>query len=140
MPYPIVIFRYFIIKEPMAKRTAKEFTSVYGFIASLISFAVGFAFNNYLILAVILIWSFVNYFVLVSGKAKVSPESNDINTQTTISSDIAKNTIENTTYNRQSQIDQEKADNPDQSLYCTACGTKLDPDSIYCDKCGRKVN
>ena len=68
---PIIIYRYAVRKEPVDRRKAEEITIIYGLVAIIVmavlilvadvSLAPGGA---------ILLWSFVNYRMLVSGKKK----------------------------------------------------------------------
>ncbi len=69
---PIVIYRYLIVKIPVKKKNAKKITFIYAFAAFFVLCNVLTAFfTNGMGGIIILIWSFVNYRILVGGR---SPE------------------------------------------------------------------
>jgi len=71
---PIIIFRYAIRKGPVEKKKAKKITIIYGICAFIVMSAIVFVINGSGAAGgAILLWSWVNYRVLTSGKGKAAP-------------------------------------------------------------------
>lgn len=72
---PIIIYRYAIRQRPVKRKTAKIITIVYGVVAFLIMSIIVFSISRSAISgSAVVIWSFVNYKMLVSGAQEETEE------------------------------------------------------------------
>ena len=119
---PIIIYRFAIRKKPVEKKKAKRITIIYGIIAFILMSILIFAANGEGAAGgAILLWSLVNYRVLVGGekKQKISPVSE----------------LERLG----AASDPSQEDDLPAITFCHKCGNKLMPNSLFCNKCGARV-
>lgn len=126
---PIFIYRYAIRRRPMDRKPAKILTvlyAVFGFIImSLIMFTVNHSAASG---GGVLLWSFVNYKVLIGGSDKIGfLQKNPSYANTESGADIAPQTQKS-----------EEAISP-KVTRCRYCGAQLPEGNAYCHKCGAKV-
>lgn len=134
---PIIIYRYSIIKHPVAKAKAKKITIIYGVIAFIVMSILIVAINgNGAAGGAILLWSWINYRILVNGKP-LDTEEPEVQPSIFLKEDsqtamVASNLLEATPTSQ---------DDPDESnvVFCYKCGTKLDKKNQFCHKCGTKI-
>ena len=122
---PIIIYRYMIVKKPVEEKKAKQITIIYGIIGFVIMSVLIFALNGSGVAgSSILLWSWVNYRILVSG---TQPENQQVQESPYVEEVIHRETGEKET-KTQPVI-----------RFCYQCGNKLIPNSRFCDQCGTKV-
>jgi hypothetical protein len=127
---PIMIYRYAIKKSPIEPKKAKKISIIYGIAAFIVMFALILIANGSATWGGgILLWSYVNYRVLIGGK---KPSAGTPSTAV-----YESNPVELTKEN----IEAEKSKDllHYEILYCHKCGNKLLSGSMFCDKCGAKI-
>lgn len=158
---PIIIYRYAIRKAPVEKKKAKRITIIYGICAFLVMSAIIFAINGSGAAGgAILLWSYINYCVLIGGKrpdrfpTEMSPEDVDESTlaltglqqhieqsATDLLPDSEGISLESqeSPGNLTESEDSEPLPSRAEIEYCHKCGNKLQSDSLFCNKCGIKI-
>lgn len=163
---PIIIYRYFIRKSPVEKKTGILITLAYAFVALLVMSLLKFTTTGSGVAgSAITFWSFINYTMLVGGKKVTgdsSPASAYVSTtpsppvstapsapviatasNTVIATPPAPVGIDERYVAPQAQEHPETAQTEssynDQILYCHKCGFKLQEDSVFCSRCGTKI-
>ncbi|MGE4352848.1 MAG: zinc ribbon domain-containing protein [Oscillospiraceae bacterium] len=153
---PIVIYRYAIRKAPVAPRKALNITIYYGIFALLVIAVLGVILRNGIGAAtLVLVWSYVNYYILVGKRAHAdadirpdAPEENAPAAQAPVFQPEAA--ADETAIDGGAQsagMDETPADAAQTQTgddipeikYCYKCGNKLQPNSLFCDKCGTKI-
>jgi hypothetical protein len=135
---PIIIYRYAIRKAPVDVRKAKRITIIYGICAFFIMSALIFALRGSGVAGgAILLWGWVNYRVLVGGKAEAASSEPADNATFEASAPNIDNTntqIEIAAPPSYSERSFKPADHT-----CPACGTPVPEESKFCHKCGAKT-
>lgn len=155
---PIIIYRYAIKKEPVSKKKAKRITIIYAipafFVMSLIIFSIngsGAAGGS------IILWSYINYRMLIGGKKEANAKTEPIAEQQNLSitdapvSDTEPNN-ENSATSGVSKVhvtvsQKKSAPKPSDAdrqpipkiAFCRKCGNKLSEGSRFCNMCGTEV-
>lgn len=130
---PIIIYRYGIRKKPTEAKTAKKITIIYGVCAFIVMSVIIFAINGGGAAGgAILLWSWVNYRVLIGGKPDNStPESvEDASSQDSVAEIETLSSI---------KVDEQTCAAPSieqEQKVCTNCGARLPAESKFCHKCG----
>lgn len=152
---PVLIYRYGVIKAPVDKKKSKKITLIYGICVSSVFAIASYILNAGWVLEIIVIlWSWINYRVLIGGHSKVPKvqtdsfqaeeavnepsidlEADDMQTaeapfscDVSLASDSVKSTERELIY--ESVVD---------VSFCHRCGNKLPSGSLFCNKCGTKV-
>ncbi|HOP10700.1 MAG TPA: zinc ribbon domain-containing protein [Oscillospiraceae bacterium] len=162
---PIIIYRYAIAKKPIESRKALMITIFYGLVGAAVTvflavfFDIGFA-----CVGAVVVWSFVNYFILVKGKKQVVVATPDYSYQSDGSmihieqpqvwygegtaepeqkaeeekpkTVVITEAVKNPAEPVKEQVNLENAETPQ---FCYNCGAKLRLESKFCPKCGAKV-
>ena len=143
---PIIIYRYGVLKHPVESGKAKKITIIYGIIAFIAMSVLIFTINGSGTAGgAIILWSWVNYKVLVNGgEAQNGYSTHQENSTTDLSNDSQRLTVndtgfidmtdEQTTANEEQTFSEEKKFN-----FCHKCGTKLGENSRFCHKCGARI-
>lgn len=135
---PIIIYRYAIRKAPVDARKAKRITIIYGVCAFFLMSALIFALRGSGVAGgAILLWSWVNYRVLVGGKAEAASSEPADNATFEASAPNIDNTntqIEIAAPPSYSERSFKPADHT-----CPVCGTPVPEESKFCHKCGAKT-
>lgn len=113
---PIVIYRYAILKTPVAAKKAKKITIIYGIAAFFVMSAViYFVFHNGTAGAAVLLWSGVNYRILTGGKkTEQVPEVER----------LPRGPV---------KVDRTEI------VFCHKCGARLVEGSLFCHGCGTRI-
>ncbi|MGE4352846.1 MAG: zinc ribbon domain-containing protein [Oscillospiraceae bacterium] len=147
---PIIIYRYAIRKAPVLPKKALIITILYGIFAFIVMSALIFLCHGSGVSGGgILLWSFVNYGVLVGRKkradADIRPDAPETNAQAapvpafrTETAAIAEKASDGETPAEDTAQTQTRDDRPE-IKYCHKCGNQLQPNSLFCDKCGAKI-
>lgn len=133
---PIVLYRFAGKKQPVPKRNALAISFSYGIVLAAVLFL--FSGNYPILISAAVIWSIINYFLLITGQkasekaefASPSPYTGYIYNSTEGYRDPYKELED-----MQNQAQQQKRKAP----RCQRCGTVLEPYSTFCDKCGATV-
>lgn len=149
---PIIIYRYAIREYAVEPRKAKRITIIYGIVAFIIMTLLVLAVNgDGAANGAIILWSYINYRILTSGKKRSDVEAASalIDCSATQIEDgadkpnddlnIQDAKYENNAFKNENTEYQEKSDSLPRPTYCRKCGNKLQPDSLFCDKCGTEI-
>lgn len=158
---PIIIYRYAIKKAPVAARKAKKITIIYGACAFIVMSVIIFSITrNGFTGGAILLWSYVNYRILIGGKTSdINPpgtSSEDAGAVVFESSGSPENSvpinfgyvpdsspeIEESQKNREiSEAANDSGPEPSAAeiRYCRKCGNRLPEAALFCNKCGTKI-
>ncbi|HHX37842.1 MAG TPA: zinc ribbon domain-containing protein [Clostridiaceae bacterium] len=131
---PIIIYRYAIKKAPVPNKQAKRITIIYGICAfvvmAVLIIIVG---GNGAPGGAILLWSWVNYRVLVGGKDKSITHPEPVIEEQSAELECDLEPIESV-----EQIPNTGASQSTQNV-CTSCGAVIPKESKFCHKCGTKI-
>ena len=139
---PIIIYRYGILKEPVEKARAKKITIIYGIIAFVLMSIILFVVNgNVAVSGAILLWSWINYQILVGGSSSCCAKAptivaTDNNHLESLYAFENTSTVEVPTIDTSIKAQNECAE---EVVYCYKCGTKLNKSNTFCHKCGTKI-
>jgi hypothetical protein len=155
---PIIIYRYGIARRPIEKGKAKKITIIYAVIAFIAMSVLIFVINGSGAAGgAILLWSWINYKVLTTGKAQNEEKSNEsepvaeavthiepvaiepavkmtempVHSNRILSSSMSAPIVESQPV--------ETGEGPDDIVFCYKCGTKLSKSNQFCHKCGTKI-
>ena len=133
---PIVVWRYAIIRKPIDRKKAKWITVLYGVVAFIVMAILLFFSNGGTPGGAILLWSYVNYRVLISGD---NAEEDLAERQAPIMED-GKVTTEIRTKDPDTAVAEVDEEQPKNEIrYCHKCGGTLITDSIFCSYCGTQL-
>lgn len=145
---PIIIYRYAIAKHPIEEARAKKLAIIYGIIAFIIMSILIFATSGSGVAGgAILLWSWVNYKILTSGRDSLTID---------LATGASEATVENkpivvpTPTTGPAEAVKIKPDELSETkgsakptsrkiMYCRHCGTKLIEGSKFCNHCGTKI-
>jgi len=148
---PIIIYRYLIRKEPVEKKRAKIIVIIYGIISFIVMSALIFILNGSGVAGgAILLWSWINYKVLISGKKKSAESEFQNNFYGLDNSQIKEGNVfadNNSDYgnvivHNQLNNDAELTNtikSSQKSNFCWHCGFKLVDGSKFCSNCGTRI-
>ena len=142
---PIIIYRYSIKKEPISNKKAKKITIIYGIGAFIIMSVIIAALNGSGAAGgSIILWSWINYKILIGGKNKATVRASDIIEKKSVNTVEEKDSVEenNDTYFESIALTEptdDKSKTNIDKIYCYKCGEALPVDSHFCHKCGAKV-
>lgn len=131
---PIIIYRYALRKDPVEKKKAKKITIIYGICAFVVMSVIIFAINGSGAAGgAILLWSWVNYRVLIGGKKNpIVPGNGDSATLVESISDADQTD----SFAQMDVLDNFTPSNKPQEKVCHNCGAVMPNESKYCHKCG----
>lgn len=133
---PIAVYRFAIRKSPMDAKKAKRIVIIYGICAA---FTVSvFRFVLHLrghVGAAVLLWSYVNYRILIGGEAK---QNNDASGNDDSDVSPVPNPL-SATDEVQDCADSATAENKPTTSFCSNCGVSQTDDGEFCSHCGAKV-
>lgn len=139
---PIMIYRFGIIKQPVEKARAKKIVIIYGIIAFLVMSVLIAALNGKGAAGgAILLWSWVNYKILMSGKKHETTPSVSVASPTVDAMPDHMDKFSNDTDSGEEVIQVQKTNSLSyrRIMYCRRCGSKLIDDSEFCRNCGNKI-
>ena len=134
---PIIIYRYAIRTDPVEKKKAKKITIIYGICAFIAMSIIIFAINGSGAAGgAILLWSWVNYRVLIGGKKNPIVSGNGDSATLVESISDADQTD---SFAQMDVLDNFTPSNKPQEKVCHNCGAAMPTESKYCHKCGTKM-
>jgi len=137
---PIVVYRFAIRKYPVERSTAATITVLYGVFFLILVCALLFSLGGIFIFSVLL-WSVVNYRMLVGGKDRRRRESfSSSYTSPYASPYSAQPGAEQRSYAGAASPSAQSGGSETGGQYCRMCGGKLSPGSAYCGQCGAKTS
>ena len=133
---PIIIYRFAVIKAPLEKKKARTITIVYGICAFLVmSVLLTLAGDGVAGSSPIVLWSYVNYRVLIGGKDR--RVSSDLDMHMYQRERERGELNSNPVYESPYPPSTEARDNP---KYCRRCGSPLQTESVFCNACGTRIH
>ncbi len=161
---PIIIYRYAIAKKPVESPKAMKITIFYGLAGTAVTalFAV-FSNIGFACVGSVILWSFINYLMLVNGKKPIEQAATETEPQNSIPAwklygqtadsfkidtrpaasekDVVPNEVYTTIKTDAAPTSPEQAVsmNVDAPEFCYNCGAKLKSTSKFCPKCGTKT-
>ena len=157
---PIIIYRYAILKHPVERSKAKKITIIYGIIAFFIMLTLHLILNdgdfNGVNGAAIVVWSTVNYNILLKDKKKKDKKARKENqAETSESASKEQSVFEKPISSKSVDIFDEWANLSDKATISSipktdhtqvyeenrnnSASVKTEPSVIYCHKCGAKL-
>ena len=146
---PIAIYRYSIKKEPVDKKKAKTITIVYAIGAFVVMSILVFTINGEGAAGgAILLWSWVNYRILISGQLRQKPsvETSAAHEGSVLEEPALQREVESDNQvplpfeaAPSKETSQQPEHTEDQIIFCHKCGNKLVSESLFCNKCGAKL-
>jgi len=141
--FPIMIYRYGIVKKPLNRKKAKRIVIIYGICAFFVMTLLIVAINGSGAAgSAILLWSWVNYGILTRGKDRsgdaVEPCLEEIGSGAEDTMSSPSETMETTTTDA-TTTDATDTDLLPENVFCSRCGTQLPRESKFCHKCGEKM-
>jgi len=133
---PIIIYRYAVKKTSVEKKKAKKITIIYGIIAFfvmsvLITLINGSGAAN----GSILLWSWINYRVLIGGRSNNSSSSDGF-TSSPSNIESVKASNRSNSYQSHPEINQVPLAPPTKKVLCKHCGGVVNTENNICTYCG----
>lgn len=124
---PIIIYRYTIRKAPLPVKKAKSVTIIYAVIGFIVMSVLCYLLNGHVASGGgLLLWSFVNYKMLSSGKQKEAVTHQKLETDEAVTGVTNVN------------ICSDLKDLPP-TRFCHHCGTEIIDESLFCHHCGTRI-
>ena len=147
---PIIIYRYSIRKGPVEPQKAKKITIIYGVVSFVVMSILIFIINGSGTAGgAILLWSYVNYRMLVGGKKqsvvyeKIHPDAM-LSIPNFVGSDMYAADNSATHVGSECELNCDSCEperlNAPEIRFCRRCGNKLQPNSYFCNKCGNQID
>lgn len=142
---PIILYRYAIKREPVGRSKAKKITIIYGICAFIVMSILIFAINGSGAAGgAILLWSWVNYRVLIGGAKPAQEPAADTPEQPL---QLPTDRVDFTEAGAQTEMPPPElpAAAPVEKTaakairYCHKCGARLPLDGLFCSQCGIKI-
>lgn len=138
--FPIIIYRYSILKHPVNRTVAKRITILYGTISFLLMTALLiFLTGDGKVGGAILVWSYINYRMLIGGK-QINTAINAIDQSSLDSPSDEKASIYTGSSSKDTTVvikisRQKKAR---KKAFCKRCGSLIDNKTRKCTGCGKQ--
>ncbi len=156
---PIIIYRYMIIKAAVDIKSARAITISYGICSFIVMSSLHMLINGRIAKAgPILLWSYINYCILTSGKQQRISKVESLHIKSDTSEFEQQNilTVDNSAIDSESVSGQNIPDfavQEDEFIvdqkcnrfqnsevkYCNQCGNILQPGSFFCSSCGVSI-
>lgn len=150
---PIIIYRYAIKRKPISKKDAKLATIIYAFVGFIVMSIISYLIDGTVASGGgILLWSFVNYKMLTSGKDKTPHSSDSISNEVESEITPTQTAEESSCVSIEAPINHQVITSKEypptihptqpsttEQRFCHKCGTAALDDGIFCHKCGTKI-